>query len=81
MLSIIIKAYQFLQADFWYVRNRTKLAFQKKSSIAIKASKIWGKKMQVIYKTYCMNCNQIHNFNLNGRAKIFYGNIILVILN
>lgn len=40
MLSIIIKAYQFLQADFWYVRNRTKLAFQKKSSIAIKASKI-----------------------------------------
>lgn len=50
MLSIIIKAYQFLQADFWYVRNRTKLAFQKKSSIAIKASKIWGKKCKLYTK-------------------------------
>lgn len=79
-MAIIIKVYLFLQVDFWYVRKITKLAFQKKNQILpLRLQKYEVKKYKLYTKHYIANCNQIHNFNLNGRAKIFYGKTILII--
>lgn len=47
--SISISSSRFLVC-----KKHNKIGFSRKSNIAIKASKIWSKKMQVIYKT--LNC-------------------------
>lgn len=78
-MAIIIKVYLFLQVDFWYVRNN-KIGFSKKNQILpLRLQKYEVKKYKLYTKHYIANCNQIHNFNLNGRAKIFYGKNILII--